>query len=257
MAGSKHIVLISDFGVGSPYVAEMKGAILSVCSQAQIVDGTHSVPPQDILHGAQVTRQLATAFPKGTVFVVVVDPGVGSERRLLLVEHQNRLFIGPNNGVLSLLFHEDAAIRVLDKPCYWRATISSTFHGRDIMGPTAGHLAQGVPTSEVASPFLDFPHRCELPKPQVSDREVIGEIVFIDGFGNLVSNISIENLNLGSVVECSGKRLSVVKTYAAREDGAAIALVGSQGYLEIAVVNGSAAQHLNVQVGTSVRVFIE
>ena len=199
------IVLITDFGNGSPYVAEMKGAILSVNPQVRIVDGTHVVPPQDVAFGAMVVRQLATVFPPATVFVCVVDPGVGTPRNLLLANCQGRSFIAPDNGLLSFIVDDAVEVAVLDKPEFWNRSVSATFHGRDIMGPAAAHLTLGVPHGEMASLAHQDIVRLRWPVPQWDDNSVHGEVVFIDSFGNLISNIPAADVVEGQgIVEFQG-----------------------------------------------------
>jgi len=250
------IVLITDFGACSPYIAEMKGAILSVNNDVRIIDGTHAVPPQDIAHGAFVLRQLAFGFPEDTVFAVVVDPGVGTNRNILLVQNQNRSFIAPDNGILSHLF-DDGTVRIIDQTEYWRDGVSSTFHGRDIMGPVAAHLSSGVPATSLATPTEHTPHRWESRQPQIGKNESVGEVVFVDSFGNLITNLSTEILGDSldkQIIEFANESLPITTTYGDAAPHSPVALVGSSGHLEIAIVNGNAQQHFSASVGDSVRI---
>lgn len=251
----KTIVLISDFGTESPYVGEMKGAILSINSNVRIVDGAHNVPAQDIAHGAFVLRQLSFAFPKETVFVTVVDPGVGTERNILLVENQKRFFIAPDNGILSHLFDE-GTVRLVDKKTYWRDNVSSTFHGRDIMGPVAAHLSNGIAAASVSSPLTKTPRLLKTDEPQIGESEIVGQVIFVDSFGNLITNLSSkflgDDIENQSVV-FANQTLPITTTYGNDAGRTPIALIGSNGNLEIAVVNGNAEKHFAASVGDSVR----
>ena len=249
----KSIVLITDFGTDSPYVAELKGAILTVNQNARIIDGTHAVPPQNLTHGAFVVEQLATAFPTGTIFVVVIDPGVGSTRDILLAEYQGRFFIAPDNGVLSYLT-SDCKMRVLNTAEYFRAVVSATFHGRDIMGPVAAHLSNGVHSATLSRPLFGEPVCLNLARPQIKESCIAGEIVYVDGFGNLISNIKAEHLvNRSGAVEFADLRIPLVTTYADSPNGSAVALIGSKRRLEIAVVNGNAQKCFSAEIGDELR----
>ncbi len=250
------IVLITDFGSDSPYVAEMKGAILSINNDVRIVDGTHSVPPQNVDHGAYVLQKLSFAFPAHTVFVVVVDPGVGTARSILLVENQNRIFVAPDNGILSHLF-DKGTVRIVDQTEFWRDTVSSTFHGRDIMGPVAAHLSSGIPMTNVSSPMKEEPYRRELRDPKFESSKIVGEVVFVDSFGNLITNISAKMLgqNIKDLtVEFANHSLPINTTYGEVGAHAPIALVGSNSHLEIAIVNGNASEFFAASVSDTVRV---
>lgn len=249
----KMIVLITDFGVSSPYVAEMKGAILSISPGVQIIDGTHTIPPQDVLQGAIALRQIAPVFPAGVIFVTVVDPGVGTDREILLLAHDDKWFIAPNNGVLSLIASDSATARVIDQPRFWRGDVSYTFHGRDIMGPVAAHLHAGVGVDDVAVRRPQQILRCSLPQPSVSDREAEGEIVAVDSFGNLISNIPGELVSgVSCEVRFANRTLPVCATYGEQPMGAALSLLGSSGWLEVAINGGSARKDFQANIGDKI-----
>jgi S-adenosylmethionine hydrolase len=253
------ITLTTDFGVGSPYVAVMKGVILSLSPSATLVDLTHQVPPQDIRYAAMVLADATRWFPPATVHVAVVDPDVGTERSIIVARIGPQTYVAPDNGLLSRLTRAAPASLIVEltDPAYWRPHLSSTFHGRDIMAPVAARLADGI------DPLLLGPRRDNLmqldwPEPIVSQGAITGTVLTIDSFGNLITNIPAELLvpfARGSVVTCGGRDVrGIARTYADRTMGQITALVGSNGMLEIAVVNGSARQTLNVAAGAEVQV---
>lgn len=246
----KPIVLITDFGISSPYIAEMKGAMLTICQNVQFVDGTHAVPPQDVAQGAIVLEQLVPAFPQGSLFVTVVDPGVGTNRHILLVEWKGRVLIAPDNGLLTT-FIDGSNVRSIDQPKYWRESVSSTFHGRDIMGPVAVHLANGVSTSDVASVAKFKPVVLHKPQPTTETNSIVGEVVCVDTFGNLISNIPAREVlaRTNGIVEFQGLQLKICQTYGMAARHSPLALVSSGGFLEIAIHGGNAARHLDAQNG--------
>lgn len=241
------ITLTTDFGNGSVYVAEMKGAILSIAGDVQLVDVTHAIQPQDVFGAALTMRQFASSFPVGTVHVCVVDPGVGTERGILLVSSGDHWFIGPDNGALTFAISMANQVRQIDQPRYWNSPVSSTFHGRDVMGPVAAHLCNGVNPQTLSSPVAVEPIRLRMPTPMVEDGVLHGEIVSVDSFGNLISNIHKSDLphpSSGLVVMIGDCRIPFVSTYGDAERGGKIALVGSGGWVEIAVCQGSAFDEL-------------
>lgn len=256
------ITLTTDFGLGR-YVAQMKGAILAVCPEAQIVDVAHDVPPQDLIAAAFLLRDVAHAFPVGTVHVVVVDPGVGTARRALAVEAGARApgqrFVGPDNGVLAG-FAEGGSAHLIAERSLMRASVSHTFHGRDVFAPVAAHLAAGTPIASVG-PLVGDPVRLPLPEARVTEDQVQGEVLFADTFGNLVTNIEVSQLPKGELaslaVEIGWARIEGVhRTYADAERQAMVAVIGSSGRLEVAVREGSALQRLGLKQprGTPIKV---
>ncbi len=250
------ITLTTDFGLYDPYVAAMKGVILEIAPDATIVDITHEVPQQQVREAAYVLRYSAPYFPKGTIHVVVVDPGVGSSRRPIAVRTKDAYFVAPDNGVLGYVLEQEESFDALrlDVEDYWHHPVSKTFHGRDIFAPVAAHLASGVPFEALGTPVEDLV-MLSWPLPtHRPDGCIEGEIVHVDRFGNLVSNIPGEEMeDRQYFVIIDGATISEVRaTYADVYPGALIALVGSHGHVEIAVRNGSAADLLGVTAGEKV-----
>lgn len=255
------VTLTTDFGVSSPYVAQMKGVLLSICPELNLVDITHAIRPQDIAEGAIVLADVTPFFPAGTLHLAVVDPGVGSSRRLLYAEFGTQRYLLPDNGLLTLLAQRSPPrlLIALENRAFWRAEVSSTFHGRDILAPVAAHLCRGISPSDLGPEVDDF---IRLPWPQAtaSHRRVAGQVIYIDSLGNLITNITREHLDLlGSLddieITLLGKTIcGIGATYAASPPGTLIALGDSQGRLEIAMVNGNAAKELAACPGTAVDV---
>ena len=248
------ITLITDFGLTGPYVASMKGVILGISPQSAIVDITHAIQPQNIQQAAFVLDAVLPYFPTGTIHVVVVDPGVGSERRPIAVFTERACFVGPDNGVFSRVYRDENVrdIRHLRNPDYHLPAVSYTFHGRDIFAPVAAHLAAGVSPS-VLGPTIADPVTIPFPTPeQLPDGSIRGQIIYADAFGNLISNIPRQWLDSRTdwtfeIAETAITGLSV--TYSDVQPGDFVALGGSAGLVEIAQRNGSAARHLNVDAG--------
>ena len=254
------ITLTTDFGTRDGYVAAMKGVVLNLNPGVTIVDVTHDVPPQAIQAGGFALMNAAPYFPRGTIHVVVVDPGVGGPRRPIALERDGQIFIGPDNGLLPLAAAQpggdEAAWHVvhLTERRYWRPTVSQTFHGRDIFAPVAAHLSLGVPVTALGSVIRDYVN-ASFPLPRADGRALAGEIVHIDHFGNCISNIAGERVPAAASVRLGERVVSGVRrTYADGAPGEVMALVGSTGYLEIAVREGDAARTLNAQVGDAVYV---
>lgn len=251
------ITLTTDFGLKDPYQGSMKGAILTVNPGAAIVDITHLVTPGNIVEGAFILNEAFRYFPDGTVHVCVVDPGVGGARRPLLLEMEGHLFVGPDNGVFGLVAagrRVKKAIHLLENR-YFREAVSPTFHGRDIFGPVAAHLSLGKNPILFGEEINDV-CRLAFPEPEKKDGQIVGEVVYIDSFGNLITNISGTGL-AGPGIEVSIKGLIInglTKTYGFAEKGTPIALVGSSGYLEIAFNMSSAAKALGADTGERVTV---
>lgn len=254
------ITLTTDFGLKDPYVGAMKGAMLSAAPGAAIVDITHLVSPGNILEGAFILVEACRHFPRGTVHVGVVDPGVGGERKPILVETEDYLFVGPDNGLFSLAarsFGMKKAIELTEKR-FFLPEVSSTFHGRDIFGPVAAHLAAGA-APDAFGKELGKIRALDIPRPEAGDGGVSGEVIYVDSFGNLISNIRKEDIEAFSGAGCevliNGAVLKGVrKTYGMAAEGAALALIGSSGYLEVAVNSGSATSALCAGVGGKVKV---
>jgi S-adenosylmethionine hydrolase len=255
------ITLTTDFGVGSPYIAQIKGVILSIQPQAVLVDITHAVAPQDIRQGALVLEDVTPRFPEGSIHVAVVDPGVGTDRPILAAEIGRRYYIAPDNGLLGRLFGAAPTARMvsLTRPEFWLPSVSATFHGRDIIAPVAAHLSLGTALEEMGQ-ACDRITQLPWPRVAVEKHRVAGEVIAIDTFGNLITNISQEVLTAVDVadlaaVHCGGRTISgLVATYGRCPPGTLIALIGSSNRLEIAVVNGSAAVELRAEAGDPVTV---
>ena len=249
------ITLTTDFGLADSYVAVMKGVILGIAPQTRIVDITHQIAPQNVRQAATVLQAAVPYFPRGTIHVAVVDPGVGSARRALAVRTSHAFFVGPDNGLFSAALantHTGGVLVLhLDQPAYWLPTVSRTFHGRDIFSPVAAHLAAGVPFEALGSPIAD-PVILAHPLPsRQADGTVSGQIDHADRFGNLISDIP-EAWLAGRrwVLSCAGQEIhGVSPSYASAEPGELLALISSSGTLEIAVREGSAAARLAAGFG--------
>jgi S-adenosylmethionine hydrolase len=237
----------------------MKGVILGINPRATVIDITHEVPPQAVRHAAFILAEACPYFPPGTVHAAVVDPGMGSERRAVAVQTPMAIFVGPDNGLFSYLLANQQTNRLvavhLTNPYYWRAEVSSTFHGRDIFAPVAAHLSLGVAIDELgelmpASSLVMLPHL----RPEVRpDGSIIGHVLRADRFGNLITDIAAEQLCGALTIEVAGRRIAGLKpTYAAAERGELVALIGSTDTLEIAVREGNAAQELRTRAGAEV-----
>jgi S-adenosylmethionine hydrolase len=256
------ITLTSDFGVQDGFTGVMKGVIWGIAPQAQIADLSHAIGPQDIPAAALILERSTPYFPAGTIHVVVVDPGVGTRRRPLLAQIGAQYYVGPDNGTLTVWLARAAAQRQptqfihLNRPQYWLAQVSNVFHGRDIFAPAAAHLAAGVPMEQLGDP-IDDPVRLTLPQPERTASGWRGTIIHIDHFGNLAADVRQEHLAEATVhtVKVGGAVIEgLARTFGERPPGTLAALIGSSGNLEIALVNGSAAQTLNAQVGDPIEV---
>jgi S-adenosylmethionine hydrolase len=250
------ITFTTDFGLAGPYVASMKGVILNILPTATIVDISHAIAPQNIRQAAYVLGTAASYFPTGTIHVVVVDPGVGSERRSIAVFTRQACFIGPDNGVFSSIVKQGdiIEIRQLSNAAYHQPTVSNTFHGRDIFAPIAAHLAAGVPPAALGPTLFDpVIHDFSVPE-QRANGWIRGEIIYVDEFGNLISNIPAHLLRRHDqwTIEIAGVSIAGLKaTYSNVRPQELIALCSSTGYLEVAQRNGSASRFLEVVAGES------
>ena len=256
------ITLITDFGQQDEYVGLMKGVMLGIDPAACIIDLTHAIDPQDVAQAAFTVESSWRYFPEGSIHVVVVDPGVGTERALLCLEVQHRIFLAPDNGVLSLLLEAEPRghLRRLDDSDYRRPAVSRTFHGRDVLAPIAAHLSRGAQTKALG-PAIDYACAVrigDLKARLEANGEVSGRIIHIDRFGNLITNIDAGALRpCGSSWEVafgSGRIQGISGTYADKESRAVLALIGSRGYLEIAMNSGSARDFFSARKGDVVRV---
>jgi S-adenosylmethionine hydrolase len=249
------LTLTSDFGLSDHYVAAMKGVILSICPQARMVDISHDISPFEIAEGAYLIAQAYPSFPRKTVHVVVVDPGVGTARRPILLEAAGQYFVGPDNGVLSMVYsREKHKVRLISNDRYFRKPVSQTFHGRDIFSPVAAHLAAGVPPPQMGKLIQDY-LRPAFEKPQrTGKRTWTGRILKIDRFGNIVTNFhasefpDLERKNFSLAL--GPRQVGVMAhNYAECGPGELFAIAGSSGYLEVSVGQGSAARIIGCETG--------
>lgn len=249
------IALLTDFGVRDPFVGVMKGVILANFPHARLVDLTHEIEPQDVEAGAFALEGAWRYFAEGTVFVAVVDPGVGSRREVVYGLREGRLFLAPDNGLLSYVIRQDDPLYRLDVERFSLPERSTTFHGRDIFAPAAGRLAMGYPPEHAGSP-AERMVRLEHPRPALDrDGSLRGEVVSIDRFGNAVSTIAREDLRAFGGGSLDGLEVTIgnrsvgriLRHYAEGKEGEALALVNSLGHLEVAVRGGSAAAILSIE----------
>jgi S-adenosylmethionine hydrolase len=255
------IALLTDFGTRDHYAGTMKGVVLGICADATLVDISHDIPPHDVLTAALELAAAYKYFPPGTIFLVVVDPGVGSQRRGIAVDTGDYRFVAPDNGVLTAVLKETPPKRMVEltERRYARATVSKTFEGRDRFAPAAAWLAKGVELSALGRSAGDY-QRLLIPVPQVTDAAVTGEVIRVDRFGNLVTNIDhklFDKFSQSAAIEVSAgphRIARVVSTYAEATDGEACALFGSTDHLEIAVNAASAAERLTLTRGAPVTV---
>lgn len=256
----KFITLLTDFGLRDEYVAVMKGVIWNISPDVQIADISHSIRPQNVLAGAILLGRAAPYFPSGTVHIAVVDPGVGTERRPIAACLGDHFFVGPDNGIFTILFeharnkHESFKLVHLNQPRYWLPDISSVFHGRDIFAPVGAHLVNGVPLSAVGTQIND-PMILSIPNPLPLESGWQGQIIYIDHFGNLVTNILRRHLQGMFSVEirfCDHTIIGLVKTFGAGQSGQLIGLIDSANSLNLCVVNGNAAEKFLAKVGDPV-----
>ena len=250
------ITLTTDFGEGSPYVAAMKGALLTVNGAARLVDLSHQIPPQDLRHAAFFLAAALPFFPPGTLHVVVVDPGVGTERAVLHVECDGQRLLVPDNGCWTRLpGAERAAVRHVTNTRYFRPEVSPTFHGRDIFAPVAGHVSLGVPAEELGPVARDWVRLTE-PEPRIGKKSIAGEVVFVDRFGNLITNIpAAAVLHAPAALKVAGREIRAfhwVRTYGEAPTKSLAVLISSVGTVEIAQVQGNAARRLRAKVGSRV-----
>jgi len=259
--GEPIITLLTDFGTKDSYVASIKGVILSINPHCLVVDITHQVSPHDIQEGAFILANAYSYFPKGTIHLSVVDPGVGGARKPILLVTQNYFFIGPDNGLFTLVAQRERVTQVvvLIEQRYFLSKVSKTFHGRDLFAPVAAHLSLGIKP-------VTFGHEMNtiikigFQKPMLKEGKLLGEILHIDTFGNLVSNIDKENLfrftkGQPLVIRAGGKTISGLKEgYWEGKKGETIALLGSSGFLEISVREGNAQKMLKLKRGDQIAI---
>jgi S-adenosylmethionine hydrolase len=262
------ITLLTDFGRRDSYVAQMKGVIYSLCPRAAVVDLGHEIRPHAVAEAALFIAEAAPRFPRGTIHVVVVDPGVGTSRRPLAVSAARCCFICPDNGVLTLVLRgqPDFEARMIEGPTLGDAghRISATFHGRDVFAPAAARLARGVAFRRIG-PVVDDIESLDIPRAEDGARGIRGEIIHVDRFGNCITNISRSTVQAASPAAAGAAAVlevhlpeacirGVSSTYGDAEAGRAVALWGSSDLLEVAVNRGSAAARLGLKEGSPVRI---
>ncbi|MCA9729234.1 MAG: SAM-dependent chlorinase/fluorinase [Candidatus Eisenbacteria bacterium] len=253
------ITLTTDFGLEDSYVGTMKGVILGIFPAARIIDITHQVNPQDTLEASLILENAYPYFPDGTIHVAVVDPGVGTSRRPIVVVTPDHVFVGPDNGTFTRIFeaHEIEAVHEISNEEFMLANVSHTFHGRDVFAPAAAHLAIGRRPEDFGAVVRD-PRQSEIPVPRMYPDQICGEVIYIDNFGNVITNISRRQFDAtvgshGMRIRINGKQIDVVhRTYQDTEPGSALALFGSNDLLEIAVAGGRADRRIGAGKGDTV-----
>jgi hypothetical protein len=257
--GMAIITLLTDFGLKDSYVGVMKGVIASINEEAKVIDISHQVEPQNILEAAFLLRSAYRYFPKGTVHLVVVDPGVGSERSAIIVDQGDRIFVAPDNGVVSWSLRKSCGYNIygIENPSFFLAEVSSTFHGRDIFAPVAAYLSKGMHPSNFGKK-RDRLKTLEFPPVSVKEGSVTGEVVYIDRFGNLVTNIEQGMVSSGALsIRVKGVEIPGLSSfYAEKTEGELVAIIGSLGFLEVSVNLGSAKEVLQTKVGDKVEVIL-
>jgi len=257
------ITLTTDFGLADHFVGTMKGVILGIAPRATIVDITHEIAPFQVNEGGFAIAQAYRYFPKGTVHVVVVDPGVGTSRRAVLTEAAGQYFVAPDNGVLTMIYEAETRhkVRAITNAKLALATISRTFHGRDVFAPAAAHLVRGVPPATFGKIIHDYVRLFTLKPTRIARCVWSGTILWIDRFGNLITNLHIDDfpdVKTQSIELRVGleKVQHFARTFSEAEPGALVAIAGSYGYIEVAANQASAARKLGCDAGSPVELEI-
>ena len=255
----KPIALLTDFGTKDWFVAEMKAVILSVNPRATIVDITHDIAPGDVTAGAFNLLACHAWFPKGTIFVAVVDPGVGSKRAALAVRTDGAhgyVFVGPDNGLFSLVLdnYYKSTVRSLENTRYFQKEISSTFHGRDIFAPVAAHLSRGVAFEKLGPKVEATVGLSTMAAAHATKKGIEGSVIYIERFGNAVTNISSSLASQAGRIRVKGRTIPLRGSYSDVAQGNPVAVIGSCGFVEISVNRGNAAQKLRLKIGDRVTV---
>jgi len=274
---SSIITLTTDFGYDGAYVAAVKGAILSTNPEANIIDISHSIEPQNILQAAFILSTASRYFPKQTIHMAIVDPGVGSERQGIILKTPSALYVAPDNGILSyiiddlflveshsstehthdlkeIVFKTGVEVVAITDPRFWRHPVSPTFHGRDIFAPVAAGLSLGISPYEFGEKINSL-HVLSIPKPSLDpEGNLVGQVLHVDRFGNLITNIKSNDLPGKDVIfEVAGHRIQGIKNYYAQNEGV-MAIMGSSGYIEVSLRDGSACDFLGAIVGDAIKV---
>ena len=257
------ITLLTDFGLRDGYPGVMKGVIWKIAPEVQIADITHAINPQNIFQGALILAHTAPFFPPGTIHIAVVDPGVGTQRRPIGLQLGEHYFIGPDNGLFTLVLeyaeYLGTVIQLfhLNQSTYWLPEVSRVFHGRDIFSPVAAHLSRGIPLEKMGM-LINDPIRLEIPHPEpIHGAGWRGQVIDIDHYGNLSTNLKGSHLNQirDVFIHIHGKKIAgLVSSYGDRPPGTLIAILDSNDYLAISVVNGNAAQFLHTNIGDKIEV---
>jgi hypothetical protein len=245
------LTLLTDFGTADAYVAEMKAVLLGATPEATLVDLTHAVQPGDLRAAAYLIGRAWRWFPVGTVHLAVVDPGVGTARAALALGRDGHRFVGPDNGLFTQVLH-DAAVEIVTLPTPDRA--APTFHGRDLFAPAAAALAAGAALHTLGEPFAGVPHRLSYREPHYEGKVVVGEVVYVDRFGTLVTNLTPDLVPDYAMLEVEGLDVGPLRrTFGDVPTGGLLAYLGSGGQVEIAVRDGSATRRLGLGVGGRIR----
>ncbi|MEO5359210.1 MAG: SAM-dependent chlorinase/fluorinase [Nitrospirota bacterium] len=239
--------LLTDFGLADTFIAQMKGVMLSINPEINIVDMTHSIEPFNIRHAAVALGMSYKYFPAGTIHIAVVDPGVGSSRRGIIVDTGKYCFVGPDNGIFSIIYAENKykVYHITDKRAFINPT-GATFHGRDVFAPTAALISKGMCPGELGSPVIDYNFFKITPPSNIGGNTITGEVLYIDRFGNVITNITAAFIT-GCGFKLDGRLVSLKENYAQGQDGQLHALINSDGYLELFVKQGGAV--LKVMAG--------
>jgi len=252
------ITLTTDFGGNDPFFGIMKGVILKICSKARIEDITHDISPQDIWQANFILQSSYHYFPKGTIHVCVVDPGVGTRRKPLLIQTKNYYFIGPDNGLFTGILNKENVIKVIEltEKKYWLKNISNTFHGRDIFSPVAAHLAKGIKPETLGNPIPKQKlAKLEISKPIKLKNSFIGIVQYIDHFGNLITNIPNDEVPLKINGKVKNKTFSgLVSSFSQAHDNKLTAIKGSSGFIELFINKKNAAKSTGIKLKDNVQI---
>ncbi len=255
------ITLTTDFGLSDPFVGIMKGVILKIAPTVQLVDITHQIESQNIEQAARILDSFWTYFPKKSIHLVVVDPGVGGKRKPIVVKHKQHIFIGPDNGVLSPILSSQSKAYEISKDKYFLNPVSTTFHGRDIFAPIAAHLANKVQIRSFGTK-LSNPNVIELIQPRYNGKYLSGEVTYIDRFGNMMTNLKLTDIepHLSKkgdwFLKCGRHKIKgLSQTYSEKKIGELGAIINSWGYLEIFCYKSNASKNFKKPLGISVKIF--
>lgn len=249
------ITLTTDFGTRDGFTAQMKGVILSITRNVLIVDVTHDIAPFSILEGALVLKGLHRYFPEGAIHMAVIDPGVGTARKCIALRAENQYYIGPDNGIFSLVLGDETSqeIREIQNPDFCLPMPHPTFHGRDVFAPAAAHLASGK-AFESLGDLMNAPVMLTIPEPEITSDGIAGEVIYVDRFGNLTTNIEAGILvrEVGTVSVANKTIAGLSRSFGEVPEGRIVALVNSYGYLEIAINQRNAAGRLQIGKGSPI-----